>query len=147
MASQSDKNTFFLQVVSPLGTTFSGDVDEVTIPTTQGTITVLPHHTSLFTQLDHGEVYIKQGNKRTSLALFGGFLEVQNNTANIISEYAVDADSIQIARVQEARRRAEEIMKNKKETVEFVIAKKDLQKSLLELKVSEKVKKRRGIAS
>lgn len=147
MASQSDKNIFFLQVVSPLGTIFSGEIDEVTVPSTEGTITVLPHHTPLFTQLAHGEVFIKQGSKKTSLALFGGFLEVQNNTVNIVSEYAVNADSIQIAQVEEARKRAEEIMKNKKETVSFVTAQKELQKSLITLKVAEKVRKRHRVTS
>lgn len=137
-----NKNTLLLKIVSPMGTVFSQDVDQVTLPSIQGEITLLPHHTALFTKLSDGEAYIKQGNKTSSIAIIGGFLEVKNNKANVITEYAVHADNIQTAKAEEARKKAEEIMKNKKETVDFVIAEKELQKSVLELNVAEKIKRR-----
>lgn len=133
-------NTFFLEIISPEGTIFQADVDEVSLPTASGQITVLPHHTSLFTKLSEGEVEIKKDGKSTSIVINGGFLEIKNNIVNVLSDYAIRAESIEIAKAEEKMRKAKEQMKEKEGRREFVLAEKDLKKSILELKVAQKIK-------
>ncbi|MGE5041746.1 MAG: ATP synthase F1 subunit epsilon [Candidatus Levyibacteriota bacterium] len=131
---------FHLEIVTPDGIIFKDDVDEIRVPTENGEITILPHHVPLYTRLAEGELHIKRGGKETLIAVMSGIVQVEKTFTNIISDYAVHADSIQVARAEEAKKRAEEIMKNQKNTAEFALADKDLRKSILELKVAKKIR-------
>src|SRR5688500_4332894 len=134
------QNSINLEIIAPEGDVFTGEVDSVSIPTPQGLITVLPHHVPLFTKLAEGEVEIRQGGKTTTIIIAGGFLEVKSNSVHILSDYAIRAESIQIAKAEEKRRVAEDKLKNKLSNEEFTVADKDLKLSILELKVADKIK-------
>ncbi len=132
---------FELKILSPEGQVFSDTIDEVQLPTFKGEISVLTHHVPLFAKLSEGTITIKKGGKETIIAILGGFLEVRKDSVMVLSDYAVKADSIQTARSLEAKKLAEEILKNKQTTAELIMAEKNLQKSLLELKVADKIKR------
>ncbi len=138
----AEHNLFSLEVVSPGGIIFKADVKQVVLPTVQGEITILAHHEPLFAKLKEGEAIILHQNKETSLAIIGGYVEVKNDKVSIITDYAVRSESIEIAKAEEAKKRAEEVMKEKRNTIDFIMAEKELQKSLLELKIGEKYRKR-----
>lgn len=131
---------FQLTILSPLGEVFNDQVDEVTMPTDKGEISVLPHHTSLFSKLSEGIVVIKKGGKRQVIAIVGGFLEVKEGSTTVLSDFAIRAEDIQTARALEAKKRAEDFISNKQSTADLIMAEKELQKSLLELKVADKMK-------
>lgn len=133
---------FFLEVTSPQGSIFQGEVISVSLPTYEGKITVLPHHAPLFTKLAEGEIEIDQNHKKITVVINGGFLEVKENSAYILSDYAIRAESIEIAKTEERKRKAQEKLKEKLDNRDFVIADKDLRLSILELKVAQKIKKR-----
>src|SRR3989344_97715 len=58
-------DNLFLEIVSPQGIIFEGNIDQVTLPGVDGIITVLPHHVPLFTKLIEGEIEVVQlGKKR-----------------------------------------------------------------------------------
>ncbi len=135
-------NTLYLEIISPEGTIFQSDVEEVSFPTAFGQITVLPHHTALFTKLDEGEIEIKKDGKNTTIVINGGFLEIKNNTVHVLSDYAIRAESIEIAKAEEKMRKAKELMHEKEGKREFVMAEKDLKKSILELKIAQKIRKK-----
>lgn len=135
-------NTFFLEIVSPQGTIFQDDVESVSLPTYSGIITVLPLHAPLFTKLLEGEAEIRKEGKETTIVIAGGFLEIKSNSAHVLSDYAVRAESIEVARAEEKKRQAEEKLKSKLDNEEFTIADKDLKLSILELKVAQKVRRR-----
>lgn len=135
-------NSFFLEIISPEGTIFQDDVLEASVPTLKGQITILPHHTSLFTKLNEGEILIKTEGKNTTIVINGGFLEIKNNSVQVLSDYAIRAESIEIAKAEERKRKAEETMKAKEGKKEFILAEKDLRKSILELKVAQKIRKK-----
>ena len=132
---------FELKILSPEGQVFSDNVDEVQLPSSNGEISILTHHVPLFAKLIEGTITIKKAGKETIIAILGGFLEVRHNSVTVLSDYAVKADSIQAARSLEAKKLAEEILKNKQTTAELIMAEKNLQKSLLELKVADKIKR------
>lgn len=132
-----------LEIVSPEGITFSNPCDEIIAPAEQGEIAILPNHAALFTKLSEGEVTVKQGNKTTHIAVLGGFLDISHNKVSILADYAVAADSINIAKAEEAKKRAEQLLKEKHENVDFVEIEKDLQRAILDLKIADKIRKRR----
>lgn len=131
-----------LQVITPEKIIFDGEVDEVLIPTPNGQIAILPHHITLLTQISDGELIIKKGPQSHHVAVTGGFLEVGNNKATVLSDYAIESDDIQIAKAQEAKERAEELLKGKLSDQDFAEIQSQLRRSLLELKVAEMRKKR-----
>lgn len=131
-----------LSVVSPEGTVYQDTVDEISLPTPTGEITILPHHVSLFTKMSSGIVNIKKGGKESIIATIGGFVEVDNGNVTILSDHLVKAENIQAAKAQEAKKRAEDTMKKKESDVDFVMAEKELQRAIMELHVADKIKKK-----
>ncbi len=131
---------FQLQILSPLGEVFNDSVEEVSLPTENGEISLLTHHTPLFSKLSEGTLTIKKAGKQTVIAIVGGFLEVGDELVTVLSDYAIKAENIQIAKAEEAKKRAEEFIANKQSTADLIMAEKELQKSLLELKVAGKAK-------
>lgn len=135
-------DNLFLEIVSPQGIIFEGDIDQITLPGVDGAITVLPHHTALFTKLAEGEIEVVQEGKRISYVIAGGFFEINNNKASVLSDSAIRAESIEVAKSEEKKRQAEQKLREKLTNEEFTIADKDLKMSILELKVAQKVRRR-----
>ena len=134
---------FTLRVLSPLGTVFDGQVKQATLPTPDGEITVLAHHMPIVAVLSEGEMRIPSEKGEVVIALAGGFLDTGANTATVLSDFAAEAESIEVARVEAARRRAEEALAEKKLKGEIALVERDLQRSLLQLKVAERYRRRR----
>ena len=59
--------TFHLEIVSPDGIIYKEDVDEVSLPTTKGEITIIPHHIPLYAKLAEGEATIIKNGKKSRL--------------------------------------------------------------------------------
>lgn len=134
-----------LEIITPEKVIFDGEIDELIVPTVTGEIAILPHHVDLLTQLAPGEITVKTGNKQQHIAVTGGFLQITNNSISLLADYAVKSEEINAQKALEAQRRAEEILKRKKEGIseqDFAIAQNDLRRAVLELKVANK--RRRG---
>ena len=142
---------FRLRVLSPLGTAFEGSVRSVTLPTPDGEITVLAHHMPMVAILADGEMRVDTGQKEVSIAIAGGFLETgapgaEGATeweATVLSDFATESDSIEIARVEAAKARAEQLLVERKERAEILMVERDMQRAILQLKIAEKTRTRR----
>ena len=131
-----------LEIITPIKVVLSEEVDEVTIPTIDGEISILPNHVNLLTKIAPGEMVIRKGTHPDLFAITGGFLEVLNNHVNVLADYAIHAEDIEIAKVEEAKERAQKAMKEKLTEEDFRVANAELAKSLLQLKVARKRKVR-----
>ena len=131
-----------LEIITPEKVVYKDEVNEIVVPTANGEIAILPNHISLLTQIMPGELIVKKGTSLQSLAITGGFLEVNNNKISVIADYAIKAQDIEVARVQEAKKRAEKVMQEKTTDKELKSAQAELIKTILELKVAHKHKRR-----
>ena len=103
-----------LDIVTIERIVFADDVDMVVAPGTEGMLGILPHHAPLMTGLKAGELVIKRrGMPDQSLALGGGFMEVRPDKVTILADTAEHASEIDVARAEEARRSAEQLLKEK----------------------------------
>jgi len=103
-----------LDIVTIERQVFSEDVDMVVAPGTEGMLGILPHHAPLMTGLKPGELVIKRrGQPDQLLAIGGGFMEVRPDHVTILADSAEHASEIDVARAEEARRRAEELLLEK----------------------------------
>jgi len=119
-------------------------VDEVVAPGIEGELTVLPMHAPLLTMIKPGVMRIKRGNDETDMAITGGFLEVRDDRVTILADAAERAEEIDVARAEEARRRAEQQLERRETDVDLARVSAELQKALVRLKVAERRRRRTG---
>lgn len=128
-----------LDIISQEKPIFSAEVSQITAPASTGEVTILPAHIPLFTKLNDGIIAIKTNDKIEEYAVLGGFMDVgPDSTVTILADAAVRTDAINLAKAEEAQRKAELAMQNKTSEVEFKIAENSLRRALLELKVANR---------
>ena len=97
-----------LEIVTAERAVYSEDVDEVIAPGVEGELGILPHHAPLMTMLKPGVLTVKKDGDELNLAVSGGFMEVRPERVIILADAAERAEEIDVARAEEARKRAEE---------------------------------------
>jgi len=126
-----------LQIVTPDKLLVNEQVDEVEIPGTEGYFGVLPGHTPMLASLAVGEMWYRKGQEKTFLSLAYGFCEVLPERVTILAQLAERAEDIDVARAEEAKRRAEARLAQAKD-VDYERARSALMKSLARLQVSSR---------
>ena len=89
---------------------FTGEVDYVGLPGTEGYMGILPNHSALLTTLGFGEVVVKQSGEESHYAIGGGMAEVTPDKVIILADSAEQANEIDMERAMAARQRAEKEM-------------------------------------
>lgn len=100
------------EIVTPERIVLKEEIKQLTVPTKEGEITVLPNHIPLVAFLQPGiiEVVTKEG-QREIISVSGGFIEVLKSKVVILADTAERAHEIDIERAEEARKRAEQSIK------------------------------------
>ena len=127
-----------LEIVTPEKIAFSGDVEEVTIPGTEGEFGVLKGHAPLLSSVDIGELSFLRNHQRTRYAVTLGYAEVSQSRVTVLVQSAENSDEIDQERAKRARMRAEERLKQPKGDVDFERARIALVRALVRLKVATK---------
>lgn len=139
-------STLDLTIITPFGVAFSDQaITSVNVPSTEGYLGILPHHTSLFAQLTEGELKITKGGEDIYLAIGGGFMEILNNKVTILVTRAIHADKLNEREILEAQQRAEQLLKEKPTGEVLAEAQSLYRRSLVDLKVIRR--KMRGKSS
>jgi len=83
------------------------------IPAKDGYIGVLPDHAPLLSELGIGAMtYTTPGDHRFSLAIKGGFLEINNNVVRVLTDFAEKAQEIDVGRAEKDLKHAQDEMIN-----------------------------------
>jgi F-type H+-transporting ATPase subunit epsilon len=127
--------TLKLEIVTPDGKAFSDDVEMVTLTGVQGEMGILPQHVRLMTRLVPGELVARKAGRDQFLAVGEGLVEIEAHRVSILTDMAVAAESIDEAKAEEARRRAEAHLKEKLADEEVASTSAALARSLAQLKV------------
>jgi F-type H+-transporting ATPase subunit epsilon len=131
-------DTIKVDIVTAERVVYSEDVDIVVAPGIEGELGILPHHAPMMTMLAPGELRLKLGAEEISMAISGGFLEVQPDKVIVLAESAERDIEIDLARAEEARRRARERLSHRTPDLDVARAEAALQRSVARLKVAEK---------
>jgi len=130
------------KIVTPYGVTYSDEIEKVSIPTTNGMITVCERHAPLISVLKSGEMNVHKVDGSTiNVAVSGGFLEIQSDSrVYIMADTAERAEEIDLSRAQDALKRAEELLKNedKLADVDFALLQAKIEKELARIHVGSK---------
>ncbi|MCX6739215.1 MAG: ATP synthase F1 subunit epsilon [Candidatus Parcubacteria bacterium] len=133
--------TFRLKIITQEEVLLETEVESLYVTTTDGDITVLPHHTPYVSVLKPSEVIIKKDGKEESFACTGGILEVTPEKVVILADSAVRTDQIDEEESLKVKERAESVMAEKLENRENAEAMLALEKALLHLRVAQKRKR------
>ena len=129
-----------LQIVSADRSLVNETVDEVEIPGFDGYFGVLPGHTPLLAVLSVGELWYRQGSEKHYLAIAYGFAEVQPDRVTILAQIAEKADEIDVARAEQAKKRAEQRVSSPSVDMDAERARISLLKSLIRLQVATRAR-------
>jgi F-type H+-transporting ATPase subunit epsilon len=86
--------------------------DRVTIPATEGEMTVLPHHAPVLTTLNFGELIVYKGNAQERFAVYGGVVDVRPDKVVVLADLAESSFSLDLAAAEHARDSAEKTMRD-----------------------------------
>src|SRR3989339_2071834 len=97
---ENAKNIKF-EIVTPERVVLKEDVVQVTVPTRQGEITVLPDHIPLVAPLMPGVIEaVRTDGSREIMSLSGGFIEVLKNRVVILADTAERAEEIDMEKAE-----------------------------------------------
>lgn len=126
-----------LDIVTQEKRLLTAETRQVTAETVDGEITILPGHIPLLTHLKEGLLRYDDHGHEDIVAIFGGFLEVDEaGKVSVLADAAVRAKDIDLAKVKAAQVAAQETLRDKKREQEFALAEAALKRTWLELKAA-----------
>jgi F-type H+-transporting ATPase subunit epsilon len=120
-------NTFHVDVVSAEESIYSGPARFVALPGEAGELGIYPRHIPLITRIKAGSVRITTADGAEEFVFVaGGILEVQPDHVTVLSDTAVRGKDLDEEKANEAKRAAEEALKNAKSEIDLARAQSEL---------------------
>jgi F-type H+-transporting ATPase subunit epsilon len=94
--------TLTLRVLAPDQSIYDGTADEVILPSLTGQMGILTGHVTMLTAIDSGVVRVRDGSSWASIAVMGGFAEVEDNAVTVLVNAAELGSSIDAASAEAA---------------------------------------------
>ena len=150
-----------LKIVTPERVILEEEAEQVTLPTTQGEITVLPDHIPLITGLASGDIVAVINGEHVPMAVVGGFIEIRHDPhmqteVAVLADFAEHVNELSDEKIAEAKARAEEMRKKmparsatgvaggeNKEHLDFEHFEAELERSLTRVKIADKWRTRK----
>jgi F-type H+-transporting ATPase subunit epsilon len=139
-----------LKIVTPERLVLEEEVEQVTLPTTEGEITILPDHIPLVTELSAGDVVAKIAGENVPMAVAGGFVEVKKGESDmtevaVLADFAEHVYEMSQEKIEAAKARAAELQKQmeNKDVVDFEHFAAELERSLTRVKIADKWRSRK----
>lgn len=98
------------EIVSQDRMVFEGDADIVVLPGIEGEMGILPNHAPLLTTLNFGILKVRYKGDEQFFTIAGGVAEIQPDIITVLANAAENVNEIDIARAEESRRRAKEML-------------------------------------
>ena len=138
--------TMHVDVVSAEEEIFSGPATMLFAPGAMGDLGIYPRHAPLLTRIKPGEVRIvtEQGDDELVLYVSGGMLEIQPEAVTILADTAQRASDIDEAAAMEAKDRAEKLLSDQKDEVDYAAASAELAEAMAQLQAVQRLKKKLG---
>jgi F-type H+-transporting ATPase subunit epsilon len=136
------------KLVTPERVLFEEEIVSATLPTESGEITILPGHMSMVSNLAPGVAELKLKDGRIEdVALSSGCIKVADNAISVLADTAERGEELDMKVIEEARVRAERIMKEKASESEesFAQAAAMMERELARYKAANKYRQRKGL--
>lgn len=132
-----------LTVITPDKTVFKDEVDEVTLPTKDGEITILPNHIPLVSAVSSGAARVKKDGEEYFLAVTGGMIQVNpGGSIVVLADVADVGEHLDEQKIQEAHAAAKKLLSNVRaaDDIEYIALTSQIEHELARLKVARKLR-------
>ena len=137
-------STMQLNIVSAESEIFSVDVKNLTASAEMGEVGIYPQHTPMISPLKPGEVKVlSENDEELNFYISGGMLEVQPHIVTILADTAMRGQDLDEAKALEAKKRAEEALKDQSDKIDSAKALAELAQAAAQLKMIENLRKTR----
>ena len=99
---------FHFELVSPERLIFSGEVEQVVVPGSEGVFTVLRNHAPMLSTIRPGVIEVTSATGPSKLFVRGGFADVSEKGLTILAEQAIPVSELDGAKIDADLRAAEE---------------------------------------
>jgi F-type H+-transporting ATPase subunit epsilon len=136
--------TLHVDVVSAEELIFSGEAKFVALPGENGELGIMPRHTPLITRIRPGAVRILRADNNEEEFVFvaGGILEVQPGTVTVLADTAIRGHDLDEAKATEAKKMAEEAMRNAKSDIDLASAQGEFAAMAAQLAAIQKLRRK-----
>jgi len=133
-----------VDVVSAEESIFSGETEFAVFPGESGELGIYPNHAPLLTRIKPGTVRLKVPDQEDYVLVYvsGGMLEVQPDMITVLSDTAIRAADIDEAKALEAKRSAEEALRNRSAEMDYAVAEAELAEAIAQLQTLDKLRRR-----
>ncbi|MBU0508005.1 ATP synthase F1 subunit epsilon [bacterium] len=128
---------FKLEIVTPTGSVYTGEIIHVRAPGVGGDFGVLADHAPLMAGLKPGRLHVDDPDESFDFVITGGFFEVHGNRAVILAESCLRKEDINLDRAKKARDRALQELAEAKTPEAQQEARTALEKAIAILKVGQ----------
>lgn len=136
--------TINVDIVSAEGEIFSGAAAMVFVPAQQGELGIAPRHAPLLTMLKAGEVRVQlPSGEEQQFYVGGGALEIQPQRVTVLADTAARAHDLDESAALAAKQRAEELLREKTDSVTLAEAQAELLRAVAQIKILERIRKLR----
>jgi F-type H+-transporting ATPase subunit epsilon len=138
--------TMHVDVVSAEEEIFSGPATMLFAPGVMGDLGIMPRHAPLLTRIKPGEVRIQspESDEEQVIYVSGGMLEIQPTAVTVLADTATRAHDIDEAAAIEAKERAEKLLEDQKDDVDYATASAELAEAMAQLQAVARLKKKLG---
>ncbi len=130
---------FKFDITTPDGIVFSGEIESLRAPGSEGGFGILADHAPFATTTTIGMVEIKENEKPKFFATSGGFIEVLDNSVSLLAETCEAADDIDKERAEDALERANKRLVSPGPDVDIIRAQLAMRRALNRLKIANVV--------
>jgi len=132
--------TLTVRVITPGKIVWDAPADEVILPATSGSLGILTGHAPLLTALGTGVMRVKSSNEWTTIAVMGGFAEVERNEVAVLVNRAERGDSIDLSQAVAERDAAEKALAAATDKKAQLQAQQDMQRAKALVQAAEMTK-------
>jgi F-type H+-transporting ATPase subunit epsilon len=134
-----------VNIVSAESEIFSGTCEQCFAPAAMGEVGIYPRHTQMLTPLKPGEIrVVKEGGEEEFYFVSGGMLEVQPHVVTVLADTAVRAKDLDEAQAIEAKKRAEQALKDRQGDMDYARAEAELAEAVAQLQTIQRMRKKYG---
>ena len=105
--------SFHLSIVTPDGTQFDGEAEELVVRTISGDMGIMAGHINCVTALGMGKALIVSDGKKREAACIGGILSVIDGKVSLVPTTFEWADAIDVKRAEAAEEKARKMLDDK----------------------------------
>ncbi len=131
-----------VRLIAPSGIKYDSEANKVILPSVGGQISILPKHMDIISLLAPGEIIIHIGAQEKILVTEGGIVQVFEGNVDILADTAEEVSSIDELKIEEAKKKAEQLRAQARTDIEYADATALLEKQIAKINILKKRKRK-----